>query len=324
VGPTIRIGYMEVNRESFTFYRKWMRNLISSGVDKEVRCEVYEAIIDYLTTGHFGDLQPISRVFLNSIKEELDNDIATYVRICERNRNNAKNAGAPKGNRNASKQSTGLISETQTEPENNPKQSKTIQNNPKQSTGLISDKESEKTSVSAVQQGTFVEKIVENKPDSADSGVNEPKEEKEKFPHTPIKEYKEENCANIDIGQQIEIVEVKSQVCNTPKPKSKEDIAAAREKRAKAFYDSIVPFLAQYPKEMLREFYEYWTEPTKSGTQMRFELERTWSLSRRLGTWDRNNTKFRSHAISQQTSSRGQQVGNVWEGVAGGVQLNLL
>ena len=33
---------------------------------------------------------------------------------------------------------------------------------------------------------------------------------------------------------------------------------------------------------------EYWTEPNKSCTKMRFELEKTWSLGRRLKTWNRN------------------------------------
>ncbi|MBA7475646.1 hypothetical protein ES707_11018 [subsurface metagenome] len=44
-----------------------------------------------------------------------------------------------------------------------------------------------------------------------------------------------------------------------------------------------------YPTSMLQEFLEYWTEPNKSGTKMRFELERTWSLKRRLSRWESND-----------------------------------
>ena len=36
---------------------------------------------------------------------------------------------------------------------------------------------------------------------------------------------------------------------------------------------------------MLRAFFDYWTEPNKSRTKMRFELEKTWELGRRLATW---------------------------------------
>lgn len=44
-----------------------------------------------------------------------------------------------------------------------------------------------------------------------------------------------------------------------------------------------------YPQDLRDAFISYWTEPNKSGTKMRFELEKTWSTARRLGTWDRNN-----------------------------------
>tara|TARA_Y100000310_G_scaffold334481_1_gene414369 strand:- start:519 stop:956 length:438 start_codon:yes stop_codon:yes gene_type:complete len=44
----------------------------------------------------------------------------------------------------------------------------------------------------------------------------------------------------------------------------------------------------KYDYKLLEEFIEYWTEPNKSDTKMRFELEKTWSLSRRLKTWKRN------------------------------------
>lgn len=39
---------------------------------------------------------------------------------------------------------------------------------------------------------------------------------------------------------------------------------------------------------MMQEFFEYWTEESASGT-MRFQLEKTWSTSRRLSRWAKNN-----------------------------------
>ena len=36
---------------------------------------------------------------------------------------------------------------------------------------------------------------------------------------------------------------------------------------------------------MLRDFFDYWSEMNKSKTKMRFELEKTWEVSRRLKTW---------------------------------------
>lgn len=58
------------------------------------------------------------------------------------------------------------------------------------------------------------------------------------------------------------------------------------EKKLK-FYNDCKPYLGKYPKEMLRKFYNYWTELNKSGTKMRYELQQTFEISKRLATWAR-------------------------------------
>jgi hypothetical protein len=62
--------------------------------------------------------------------------------------------------------------------------------------------------------------------------------------------------------------------------------------RKQQFYEECKPFLDKYPKEMLRRFYNYWIELNKSKTKMRFELERTFEISRRLVTWSNNDKGF--------------------------------
>ena len=54
----------------------------------------------------------------------------------------------------------------------------------------------------------------------------------------------------------------------------------------------------KYDYKLLEEFIEYWTEPNKSGTKMRFELEKTWSLSRRLKKWKRNGFGKKQQTIA--------------------------
>ena len=67
---------------------------------------------------------------------------------------------------------------------------------------------------------------------------------------------------------------------------SKKDAAkAATLSRKDSFYQLLVPYVGQYPKEMIRAFFDYWSELNKSGTRMRYELEKTWELPRRLATW---------------------------------------
>lgn len=60
---------------------------------------------------------------------------------------------------------------------------------------------------------------------------------------------------------------------------------AATLSRKESFYQSLVPYVGQYPKEMIRAFFDYWSELNKSETKMRYELEKTWELPRRLATW---------------------------------------
>ena len=64
------------------------------------------------------------------------------------------------------------------------------------------------------------------------------------------------------------------------------------EGRRLEFYNSLVPYVQMYGKAMVRNFFDYWSEPNKSGTQMRYELERTWSLGLRLGTWNRKEKNY--------------------------------
>ena len=89
---------------------------------------------------------------------------------------------------------------------------------------------------------------------------------------------------------------------NTNRVNSKKEKKNKKEKcdeRAKIFYESLIPFIDNpYPKEMLREFYDYWSEPNKSHTKMRFEQERTWDLRRRLARWA-NNDKKRNYGTSR-------------------------
>ena len=55
------------------------------------------------------------------------------------------------------------------------------------------------------------------------------------------------------------------------------------------FAQSLIPFIDIYGKELVRDFCDYWSEPNKSNTKFRQELEKTWDADRRLKTWNQNN-----------------------------------
>jgi hypothetical protein len=50
--------------------------------------------------------------------------------------------------------------------------------------------------------------------------------------------------------------------------------------------------LFDYDKNILDSFTDYWTEPNKSKTKMKFELQQTWSTNLRLKTWGANQKKW--------------------------------
>lgn len=75
---------------------------------------------------------------------------------------------------------------------------------------------------------------------------------------------------------------------------NREKAIALTLERKKKFYNSLIPFLNQYPKETIKAFYDYWSELNKSETKMLWEFKPTFELSKRLATWnarDKNTSK---------------------------------
>tara|TARA_R110000868_G_scaffold290022_1_gene550267 strand:- start:16110 stop:16697 length:588 start_codon:yes stop_codon:yes gene_type:complete len=64
------------------------------------------------------------------------------------------------------------------------------------------------------------------------------------------------------------------------------------EERKLKFAATLKSYTETYGREMMLDFYKYWTEPNKSNTKYKQELEKTWSLDRRLETWAKNNSSF--------------------------------
>lgn len=76
--------------------------------------------------------------------------------------------------------------------------------------------------------------------------------------------------------------------------------------RERMFYNMLIPFVKTYGREMIREFFDYWSEPNKSHSKMRFEQERTWDLSRRLQTWEKRSR----NGFSKYNSGQDKQAAN--------------
>jgi hypothetical protein len=57
-------------------------------------------------------------------------------------------------------------------------------------------------------------------------------------------------------------------------------------------------FSYNYNENMLQEFYEYWTEPSKKGIP-RYKMQKTWCTNRRLKTWSKRSNQFTNKAVSK-------------------------
>jgi uncharacterized protein YdaU (DUF1376 family) len=71
------------------------------------------------------------------------------------------------------------------------------------------------------------------------------------------------------------------------------------ELRNENFKKLLIPFKQKYSIELLKSFFDYWTEPNHSKTKMRFELEKTFDVERRLNTWKKNESNFKPKDFKQ-------------------------
>lgn len=76
----------------------------------------------------------------------------------------------------------------------------------------------------------------------------------------------------------------------------KEDIDSRKLK----FAHTLKEFSNIYSREMLKDFYDYWTETNENGKKFKREMQRTWNLKRRLETWFKNENKFNTKKQSNE------------------------
>lgn len=76
-----------------------------------------------------------------------------------------------------------------------------------------------------------------------------------------------------------------------------------KDKRLEKFKNEVYGF--EQFKTIAGEFILYWSEPNKTGTRMRFEMEKTWDTKRRLQRWSGNSfgkqpeeTVYKSKALT--------------------------
>ena len=82
----------------------------------------------------------------------------------------------------------------------------------------------------------------------------------------------------------VTVVKYKSYQLDKKPKKRNLDTATQR------FSDEVYSF--DYPQELQAEFIDYWTEPNRSKTKLRYELEKTFDINRRLKTWAKRQKQY--------------------------------
>jgi len=67
--------------------------------------------------------------------------------------------------------------------------------------------------------------------------------------------------------------------------------------RAKEFREEV--FMSNLSTDLCDEFCEYWTETNPKGTKMKFEMQKTFDIKRRLSRWAKNDKKWNKTKTSK-------------------------
>lgn len=94
---------------------------------------------------------------------------------------------------------------------------------------------------------------------------------------------------------------------NLPEQTKSEKSAALLKQREGLFLVEIMLYESQYEDTELQKFFYYWSESNRSNTKMKFELEKTWDLSRRLARWFNNKKSW--NGTNQQNNNATARIG---------------
>ena len=127
--------------------------------------------------------------------------------------------------------------------------------------------------------------------------------------HFKIIENKLLSYFNTSCEESAKLVVKKTQTINknNNNNNNKNNISNRRDK----FVFEVLTF--DYEECILNGFIDYWTEPNKSNTKMKFELNKTWSTKLRLKTWAANQKKWDKPKSNKKTMSKLDAQINEWQ-----------
>ena len=208
-----------MKKDSFVFRGEWKDAIM--GLPDAVRLEIYEAIIEYGTSGTIPTLKPTAMMAFNFTKMAIDRDRERYEERSEK----ARMSASARWNRDMRTDANGC----------------------------------ERSERMQTQRTDAIDANAQNAMRTDANG-----------------------CYNVLVLDN----DNKEKVSKETKKK-----AASAAERAEAVVEAATKELADevatydYPEAMKTTFVSYWTEPNKSRTRVRYQMEKTWDTSRRLALW---------------------------------------
>ena len=211
-----------MKRDSFVFRGEWKDAII--GLPDAVRLEIYEAIIEYGTSGTIPTLKPTAMMAFNFTKMAIDRDRERYEERSEK----ARLSASARWNR---------------------------------------DMRTDAIDANACERS---ERMQTQRTDAIDANA--------------------ENAMRTDANVCYNVLVLDNDNKEKVSKETKKKAASAAE-RAEAVVEAATKELTDevatydYPEAMKTAFVSYWTEPNKSRTRVRYQMEKTWDTSRRLALW---------------------------------------
>ncbi len=86
------------------------------------------------------------------------------------------------------------------------------------------------------------------------------------------------------------------------------------ESRQIKFANDVSEYLFKYEKDMLYEFWDYWTEHEENGRLMRFEMSKNkpFNIGRRLGRWSINQKNYGKNIGNSKKGATGERIAEIF------------
>lgn len=130
----------------------------------------------------------------------------------------------------------------------------------------------------------------------------------------PEQQIEQQNNSKITANEQQNNTNNNINNVNNDKNKEYKDIIAKAtkpkhsiEEQMKELEFELALYRGEFPEQMLKEFYDYWTEPNQSKTKIKQKLQKTWDTKRRLNTWASNDKNFIKNGKPKEKS--------IWDGL---------